>query len=112
MAVWTFMTLVGKGKRVYVKQVRASDLRAACNVWSRSIDIEGMTEAARQWMASWEPPDDAVTEFVWQWKSGVWNFVCHFGMDEREYPEEWGYKAPDVWVIKTDNSPFSQGELF
>ena len=63
-------------------------------------------------MSSQEPPDDAVTEFVRQWNSGVWMFGCDFGMDEREFPEEWGYQAPKVRVIKTDNSPVSQGELF
>jgi hypothetical protein len=112
MALWTFMTLVGNGKRVYVEQVRASDFRSALQTWARTVVIEGMTEEARKRMASWKPPDDAVTEFVWQWNSGVWHFVCHFGMDELEFPEEWGYEAQAVWVIKTDGSPLPQGELF
>ncbi len=43
---------------------------------------------------------------------GFWKFVSDFGMDELEFPAEWGYEGPDVWVIKTDNSPLSQGELF
>ncbi len=112
MALWTFMTLVGNGKRVYVRQVRASDFRSALKAWHRTVDIEGMTDEARERMASHEPPEDAVTEFVWDWNSGVWTFECDFGMDELEFPEEWGYEAPAVWVIKTDNSPLSQGELF
>jgi hypothetical protein len=112
MALWTFMTLVGNGKRVYVEQVRANDFRSALKAWYRTVDIECMTDDARERMSSQEPPDDAVTEFVWHWNSGVWNFTSAFGMDELEFPEEWGYEAPDVWVIKTDNSPLSQGELF
>ncbi len=112
MAVWTFMTLVGKGKRVYVEQVRASDFQSALRAWHRTVVIDGMTDEARHRMASYEPREDAVTEFVWHWNSGVWVFECGFGMDELEFPEEWGYEAPIVWVIKTDNSPFSQGELF
>jgi hypothetical protein len=110
MALWTFMTLVGNGKRVYIEQVKASDLRSALRAWHRTVVIDGMTDESRQRMASREPPDDAVTEFVWEWDSGVWTFDCDFEMDE--FPEEWGSKAPAVWVIKTNNSPFSQGELF
>jgi hypothetical protein len=110
MALWTFMTLVGNGKRVYVEQVRANDFRSALKAWARTIDIEGMTDGARERMSSREPPDDAVTEFTWQWNSGVWVFESDFEMDE--LPEEWGFEAPAVWVIKTDNSPLSQGELF
>jgi hypothetical protein len=104
------MTLVGNGKRVYVEQVRANDFRSALKAWARTIDIEGMTEAARKRMASWEPPDDAVDEYVWDWDSGVWTFGCDLEMDV--LPEEWGRKAPSVWVIKTDNRQLSQGDLF
>jgi hypothetical protein len=106
------MTLVGNGKRAYVDQVRANDFRSALKAWHRTVDIEGMTADARVRMSSEEPPDDAVTEFVWRWNSGVWVFESDFGMDESEFPEAWGYEAPTVWVIKTDNSPLSQGELF
>ena len=112
MALWTFMTLVGNGKRVYVEQVRANDLRLALKAWYRTVDIEGMTDEARERLSSREPPDDAETEFVWQWNSGVWIFESDFGMDEFEFPEEWGYEAPVVWVIRTNNSPLFQGELF
>jgi ribosomal protein S21 len=112
MALWTFMTLVGNGKRVYVDQVRANDFRSALKAWHRIVDIEGMTDEARERMSSEEPPDDAVTEFARQWRSGVWTFGSDFGRNEHEFPEEWGYKAPAVWVIKTDNSPLTQGELF
>jgi hypothetical protein len=112
MALWTFMTLVGNGKRVYVEQVRANDFRSALKVWYGTVDLEGMTDEARQRMSSREPPHDAVTEFVWQWNSGVWMFECDFEMDEVEFPEEWGSEAPAVWVIKTDNGTRSQGELF
>jgi hypothetical protein len=112
MAHWTFMTLVGNGKRVYVEQVRANEFRSALKAWYRTVVIEGMSGEARERMASREPPHDAVTEFAWHWDSGVWTFLCGFGMDELEFPEEWGYKAPAVWVIKTDTGPFSQGELF
>jgi hypothetical protein len=110
MALWTFMTLVGDGKRVYVEQERANDFRSALKTWARNLEIEGMTEEARKRMASWEPPDDAVDEFVWDWDSGVWMFGCHFGMDDR--PEEWGREPPTVWVIKADNRQLSQGDLF
>jgi len=48
MALWTFMTLVGKGKRVYVEQVRANDFRSALKAWYRTVDIEGMTDEARE----------------------------------------------------------------
>ena len=90
MALWSLMTLVGNGKRVYVEQVRASDFGSALKAWSRSINIDGMTEEARKRMASREPPDNAVTEFVWEWDSGVWMFGCDVEMDE--LPEEWGAK--------------------
>jgi hypothetical protein len=110
MAVWTFMTLVGNGKRVYVDQVRASDFRSALKAWSASVEIDGMTEEARSKMASWEPPNDAVREYVWHWDTGVWTFGCDFEMDE--YAKEPRTNAPSVWVIKTDISPHSQGKLF
>jgi hypothetical protein len=71
MPLWTFMTLVGNGKRVYVEQVRGNDFRSALKEWARAIEVEGMTEEARKRMASWEPPSDAVEEFVWNWDSGV-----------------------------------------
>jgi hypothetical protein len=112
MALWTFMTLVGRGRRVYVEQVRASDFRSALKAWYQTVDIEGMTDEARERMSSREPRADAVTEFVWQWNSGVWTFESGLGMDELEFPQEWGYEAPAVWVIRTDGGPLSQGELF
>jgi hypothetical protein len=110
MALWTFMTLVGNGRKIYVEQVRENDFQSAPKAWARAVEVEGMTEEARKRMASWEPPDDAVEEFVWDWDSGVWTFDCHFGMDD--HPEEWGRDFPAVWVIKTDNRPLSQGYLF
>ena len=110
MAVWTFMTLVGNGKRVYVDQVRASDFRSALKAWAASAEIEGMTEEARRRMVSWEPPYDAVTEYVWHWDTGVWSFQTDFEMVE--YAKGSRNDAPAVWVIKTDISHDSQGELF
>lgn len=65
MAVWTFTTLVGNGKRVYAEQVKASDFRSALRAWHRTVVIDGMTDDVRQRMASYEPREDAVTEFVW-----------------------------------------------
>ena len=109
MAVWTFMTLIGNGKRVYVDQVKASDFRSALKAWCASVKIDGMTEEARGRMASREPPHDAVTEFVWRWNTGVWTFECDLGMDE--YTGERRANTPSVWVIKTDISSDSQGEL-
>jgi hypothetical protein len=110
MSLWTFLTLVGNGKRVYVEQVRENDFRSALKAWSRAIEVEGVTEEARKRMASWEPPYDAVTEFVWDWNSGVWMFTCQFGLDNPL--EEWGNDFPTVWAIKTDNRSLSQGDLF
>jgi hypothetical protein len=110
MAAWTFMTLVGNGKRVYVDQVRSTDFRSALKAWSASVDIDGMTEESKSKMASWEPPHDAVSEYVWHWDTGIWVFGCDFEIDE--YARGSGMNAPTVWVIKTDISPDSQGELF
>jgi hypothetical protein len=110
MALWTFITLVGNGKRVYADQVRASDFRSAIEAWGKTVVIEGMSEDARKGITSWNPPVDAVHEFEWSRNSGVWMFGCSFGMAEP--PEEWGREFPSVWVIRTDGGPLSQRELF
>ena len=104
------MTLDGNRKLVHVDQVRANDFRSALKAWAQLINVEGMTEEARKRLASWEPPDDAVDEFVWDWDSGVWTFDCYLGMNE--FPQGWGSEPPAVWVIKTDNRQLSQGDLF
>src|SRR5689334_16823935 len=58
MAIWTFMTLVGNGKRDYVEQVKASDFRSAFRAWPRTVVFDGTTDEARQRMASYEPRED------------------------------------------------------
>jgi hypothetical protein len=103
MACWTFVVLIGNGRRVIVDQVTAIDLRSAYLQWARVIKIKDVTLTEEGRRAAWGLPQDIEDEFACRPDlKGVWCSVCTFDVLEEDRPEAWGNDYPVVWVIKTD----------